>query len=88
MRVLSQDGMIDAPFETVAVNIWNKIDSRFGRNGFCVYMHSVSIVAKEIVIAKYSSYEKANKAMEMLRKTYEKSDTCYFQFPADEDVEG
>lgn len=89
MRILLQDGMIDAPYETVAVNIWNKIDNRFGRNAFCVYMHSISINAKEVVMAKYSSYEKALKAMQMLREVNEnlENTTKYFVFPADDEIE-
>ncbi len=68
MRILSQDGMIDFPYETVAINIWDKSDPR--RGGFCVYAHSDQLKANAVVVAKYSSQEKAQKAMEMLRTAY------------------
>lgn len=119
MRILSQDGRIDFPYETVAINIWDKADPR--RGGFCVYAHSDQLKANAVVVAKYSSQEKAQKAMEMLRKTYspilaikeqesgiepnikpndwvvgtispsqkvEVYDNFYFQFPADDELEG
>lgn len=68
MRILSQDGMIDVPYEMVGINIWPKKDPK--RDAFCVYAHSNSLNMKEGIMAKYSTEEKAKKAMEMLHGAY------------------
>ena len=63
MRVISQDGTMDFPYEI---------------STFFIYPRTESIIAiqsagdSEIsIIARYSSEEKTLKAMEMLRKVYE-----------------
>ena len=62
MRVISQDGTIDIPYENSVVFI-SLVDAS-----------EIRIVAigddDNVVIAKYSTEEKAKKAMEMLRKAY------------------
>ena len=62
MRVISQDGKLDFPYENSVVFI-NLVDASETR-----------IVAigddDDVVIAKYSTEEKAKKAMEMLRIAY------------------
>ena len=57
MRVISQHGNVDLPYEQIVV---------------CHAMESVIALynEKEYVLGKYSSKEKAYKAMEMLRETY------------------
>ena len=101
MRVISQHGNVDLPYEQIVV---------------CHAMESVIALynEKEYVLGKYSSKEKAYKAMEMLRehnegviflKTIINTEKCtpfirnlsktdfdkltqnYFQFPQDDDVE-
>ena len=59
MRVISQHGNVDLPYERIVV---------------CHAMESVLALynEKEYVLGKYSSKEKAYKAMEMLRKQYGK----------------
>ena len=63
MRVISQDGKLDFPYENSVVFI-SLVDAS-----------EIRIVAigddDNVVIAKYSTEEKANKAMEMLRDTYQ-----------------
>ena len=63
MRVISQDGKLDFPYENSVVFI-NLVDAS-----------EIRIVAigddDDVVIAKYSAEEKAKKAMEMLRDTYQ-----------------
>ena len=103
MRVISQDGMQDIPYEKFVFSITK--DNRIVATTGCtappaeLYMSSV---------AKYSTQEKAMKAMEMLREKYlsrmELDGGYYitnghyvqpnfwvlprvFQFPKDEDVE-
>ena len=57
MRVISQNGNVDLPYEQIVV---------------CRAMENVTALhnEKEYVLGKYSSQEKAIKAMEMLREQY------------------
>ena len=68
MRVISQDGTIDVPYEigslTIAVGKYENVEHVVI---FC-YNYSTSRGTK---MAEYGSKEKANKAMEMLRDTYQ-----------------
>ena len=57
MRVISQHGNVDLPYEQIVVRI--EMEYVMG-----VYKE------KEYVLGKYSSDDKAIKAMEMLRETY------------------
>lgn len=101
MRVISQHGNVDLPYEQIVV---------------CHAMENVTALhnEKEYVLGRYSSQEKAYKAMEMLKehygllsfmkliagtKNYEsfirrfteddfiKATTEYFQFPQDDEIE-
>ena len=67
MRVISQDGTIDVPYEigslTIAVGKYENVEHVVI---FC-YNYSTSSGTK---MAEYGSKEKAKKAMEMLRKAY------------------
>ena len=65
MRVISQDGTIDMPYESVIIQ-------RFGSK---IYFLNKNLTGVEpfnddMQIAEYSTEEKARKAMEMLRKAY------------------
>ncbi len=58
MRIISQDGTIDVPYEhTTLISV-----------GAEVYLSSIKL--RDTLIAKYSTEEKAIKAMEMCRKKY------------------
>lgn len=84
MRVISQDGNVDLPYEQIVV---------------CHAMENVTALhnEKEYVLGKYSSQEKAYKAMEMLREAWineaiEFTHGIYhrnivFQFPQDDEIE-
>ncbi len=101
MRVISQHGNVDLPYEQLVV---------------CHAMESVIALynGEKYVLGKCSSKEKAYKAMEMLREAYEnnvfyhctagskrfeevqrilseeqfrKATTEYFQFPQDDEIE-
>lgn len=101
MRVISQHGNVDLPYEQIVV--CRAIES-------VVALHN----GEKYVLGEYSSKEKAYKAMEMLRKVYEnnvfyhctagskrfeevqrilseeqfrKATTEYFQFPQDDEIE-
>ena len=86
MRVISQDGTLDIPYEQVVIQ-------RF--NGEIYFLNKdltgIDDLGSDIVIAKYSTEEKAKKAMEMLREEYQKyASQNYmkvFQFPAEEELE-
>lgn len=103
MRIISQNGNADLPYEKAL--IFHAMETVLARcEGY----------DKEIVLGEYSSMEKAYKAMEMLRKVYEnnvfyhcvagskrfeevqsilseeqfrKAATEYFQFPQDDEIE-
>lgn len=68
MRVISQDGAVDVPYETGSFNMIcaELVESKRTN----IYCHHSSI-GVAIKIAEYSTEAKAIKAMEMLRKVYE-----------------
>ena len=67
MRVISQDGTIDMPYEEVLITLGCSGDKReYHINGHLIYPEGSSSVK----IATYSTEEKAKKAMEMLRDAY------------------
>lgn len=68
MRVISQDGAVDVPYETGSLNMICKELGEPKRTTI-YYHHSCFGVA--IKLAEYSTEAKAVKAMEMLRKAYE-----------------
>lgn len=90
MRILSQDGTFDYPYEECVV-IWEKNQIRCC---LCIGLKDVGTV-----MAYYSTEAKARKAMEMLRNTYYDSElskvehdgttflTTHFQFPQDSKIE-
>ena len=98
MRLISQNGAIDVPYEMSAIR----------NDGNLIIICMVGDTGKGSVIARYSTSEKAEKAMEMLHKEYCEhyfakggamaTANFYvppfafippkvFQFPKDEDVE-
>ena len=65
MRVISQDGTIDIPYESVVIQ-------RFGREIYFLNKNLIGVeqLVSDMDIATYSTEEKAKKAMEMLRIAY------------------
>lgn len=67
MRVISQDGTIDIPYDyfslTIASGRYEDVEVA------CIYCHNLSS-PNGTKLAEYSTEEKAKKAMEMLRKAY------------------
>lgn len=63
MRVISQDGTIDVPYEISTIFIYPRIE-----NVIAIQSAGDSEIS---IIGRYSSKEKTIKAMEMLRKVYE-----------------
>lgn len=71
MRVISQDGTIDTPYEGVLITLGCRGDKReYHINGHLIHPEGSSSVK----IATYSTEEKAKKAMEMLRIAYENNE--------------
>ena len=66
MRVISQDGTIDMPYESVIIQ-------RFGREIYFLNKNLIGVeqLVSDMDIATYSTEEKAQKAMEMLRDAYQ-----------------
>lgn len=65
MRVISQDGTIDVPYEMVVIQRFEEDIYFLNRN-----LTGVEDLISDIRLAKYSTEEKAIKAMEMLREQY------------------
>lgn len=66
MRVISQDGTIDVPYEMVVIQKFRNTIYFLNRN-----LSGVEDLTSDITLAEYSTGAKALKAMEMLRKVYE-----------------
>ena len=92
MRVISQDGTIDMPYEQVVIQKFKNDIYFLNKN-----LTGVEQLVSDMVVATYSTEEKAKKAMEMLRdawinETVEFEDgICHrniiFQFPKEEELE-
>ena len=96
MRIISQDGTIDIPYEQCVIQRFREKIYFLNKN-----LVGVEQLVNDMEMASYSTEEKAKKAMEMLREKYKdyakatnKSNffTMFdypkvFQFPKDEDVE-
>ena len=67
MRVISQDGTIDIPYDNVIIQ-------RFEREIYFLNKNLIGVekLVSDMDIATYSTKEKAIKAMEMLREQYGK----------------
>lgn len=70
MRVISQNGQIDVPYEMVA----------FHCSGEIIKMNMVGDTGKGTVMAQYETPEKAEKAMKMLHVSFEKALYSNFAF--------
>lgn len=65
MRVISQDGTIDVPYEQVVIQRFNRVIYFLNKN-----LTGVESVTNDMEMASYSTEEKAKKAMELLRTAY------------------
>lgn len=65
MRVISQDGTIDVPYEMVVIQKFRNAIYFLNRN-----LSGVEDLTSDITLAEYSTEEKALKAMEMLKEHY------------------
>lgn len=94
MRLISQNGMVDMPYENVILGICDQNN----KQEYAIYSYKEN--PRPLFLATYSTKDKALKVMEMLRKRYldyldVKFETFWysndypkvFQFPEDEEVE-
>lgn len=77
MRIISQDGNIDFPYEKTILKVSSSGDVNLIT---AYYTDSVNYV-----MANYTTKYKAKKALENLRSEYELGYSC-FQFPFDSEV--
>lgn len=83
MRIISQDGRLDFPYEKSVVFIPPREKT--------IVRVQMTGDYETTMMAKYSTEEKAKKAMEMLRSDYKRCIRCHylmtFQFPEEEELE-
>lgn len=65
MRIISQDGTLDIPYEQVIIQRFRSEIYFLNKN-----LTGVEQLCNDMVIAKYSTEEKSKKDMEMLRGAY------------------
>ena len=70
MRIISQDGTIDVPYEMVVIQRFRNGVYFLNRN-----LTGMDELISDIKLAEYSTEEKAIKAMEMLREQYKRLET-------------
>lgn len=88
MRLISQDGTFDVPYDQVVIQRYS--DGIYWLNKNLIGVESG--ISEDFKIASYSSEAKAIKAMEKLRENYKnftlyKEDFLYFWFPEDKEVQ-
>ena len=76
MRIISQDGLIDVPYEMTALHFYDGL----------IKMNMVGDTGKGTIIAQYSTQEKAEKAMQMLHNCYQWTSNKIFSFPQEDEV--
>ena len=65
MRIISQDGTIDIPYEQCVIQRFKESIYFLNKN-----LTGVEQLVNDMILASYSTEEKAEKAMEMLREQY------------------
>lgn len=60
MRIISQNGLIDVPYEMTALHYYDGL----------ITMSMIGDTGKGTIMAQYSTQEKAEKAMQMLHEAY------------------
>lgn len=86
MRLISQDGTIDVPYEQVSVEVSVEIRNATEQ---CAIWCGYSSILERICVAKnfarYSTQEKALRAMQMLHECYTGMNIV-FRFPKDDEM--
>lgn len=78
MRVISQDGTLDIPYEEVIIQKFRSRIYFLNKN-----LTGVESLSDDMQIAEYSTEAKAIKAMETLRKAYENNEFYHYMSAAD-----
>lgn len=88
MRIISQNGLLDMPYELIAISPYS------GNMATIVGTFPGNAIGKGdriYILAEYSTEEKAIRALEMCREHYDsiffEQQSEIFQFPAEEEVE-
>lgn len=78
MRLISQTGDLDTPYENTVLSV----------AGNLIFAYVPIVGEKGTVIASYSTKEKAEKVMEMSHNTYAEFTTAniVFRFPKDDEI--
>ena len=76
MRIISQDGLIDAPYEMTAFCIVGGI----------IRMNMAGDMGKGTIIAHYSTQEKALKCLEQMRDVLYHTPERVFSFPLEDEI--
>ena len=96
MRLISQNGMVDVPYEMSALSVCKDCSDRAS-----IRIRSTLFDDRPFIFADYSSEEKAKKVIGLIRKKYLESTVVssdglsfrtlprvvVFQFPSDNEVE-
>ncbi len=96
MRLISQNGMVDVPYEISALSVCKDCYDRAS-----IRIRSTLFDDRPFIFADYSTEEKAKKVMEKVRKKYLETTVVssgglsfrtlpravVFQFPSDDEVE-
>lgn len=87
MRVISQTGKTDIPYEDFVFSILNSSGGNYGIVAVKNVAESPEMFLNSL-IATYSTEAKAIKAMEMLRNEFaDYGESGIFQFPQDDEIE-
>lgn len=82
MRVISQSGKIDIPYENFVFSILNSSGGNYGIVAVKNVVEPPKVFMNSL-IATYSTEERALKAMEMLRKAYEDNEFYHYMSATD-----
>lgn len=84
MRLISQTGDIDIPYESSTIVRAGELIVAYSVN----YYSSINYYSKKIVMGMYSTEEKAKKVMEMICNVYPEFEKAniVFRFPEDDEV--
>lgn len=86
MRLISQTGDIDIPYESSTIVRAGELIVAYSVN----YYSSINYYSKKIVMGMYSTEEKAKKVMGMLRRVYHDAVThdnvSAFRLPKDDEI--
>jgi len=84
MRLISQNGKLDIPYSNSVFIETEDITSDRYTVSVCVSKLNLNFTLKEFAV--YTTKDRLDLAMALLRERYEQKDKKYFQFPKDEEM--